>query len=54
MTMCSGFIRNSLKVIDGSGRRNQILAGAGFAVTFWADHAAKEVRIVDISKLPRV
>jgi hypothetical protein len=48
------FQSGKFQVRDSSSRNNEIAVVTGFAVTFWADHAVKELRIVDVSKLPRL
>ena len=34
-------------VTDDTGRRNEVAYSDHFRVVFWADHAAKEIRIMD-------
>ena len=35
---------------DGNGRLMEILLRSRFAITFWTDHAVKEVRVVRIEE----
>ena len=35
---------------DDTGRTNHILISGAWAITYWPDHAAKEIRIVRIEK----
>ena len=35
---------------DGDGRLTEILLRGRFAITFWTDHAVKEVRIVRVEE----
>jgi hypothetical protein len=41
--------RGSAECVDDQGRKNQILVLPGVAITYWADHAACEMRIVDLT-----
>jgi hypothetical protein len=41
------------EVIDSTGRKNQVQVLHGYAITFWADHAVKELRIVDVTRFGR-
>jgi hypothetical protein len=34
-------------VIDNAGRRNEVAYSEHFRIIFWADHAEKEIRIMD-------
>ena len=45
--------RGRFRVLDSTGRGSEVMVWAGLAITFWADHAVSEIRIIDISKLPR-
>jgi hypothetical protein len=38
------------KVIDEVGRTNEVIYTAHFRVTYWTDHAVKEVRILDVRR----
>ena len=38
------------QVIDEAGRTNEVVYTAHFRVTYWADHAVKEVRIMDVRR----
>jgi hypothetical protein len=38
---------------DSTGRKNQIKVVGAISITFWADHPAKELRVVDVRKLVR-
>ena len=38
------------QVIDEAGRTNEVIYTAHFRVTYWTDHAAKEVRIMDVRR----
>lgn len=38
------------QVIDEVGRTNEVAYTTHFRVVYWADHAAKEVRIMDIRR----
>ena len=49
----SPYQRGRFTVVDSTGRQNEVIVGSGFAITFWADHAVSEVRIMDISRLPK-
>jgi len=42
-----------LEVFDETGRTNQMVLVSGYAITFWADHPVKELRIVDVTRLNR-
>ena len=42
--------RGTEQVIDDAGRTNEVTYTAHFRVTYWADHAVKEVRIVDVRR----
>lgn len=42
--------RGAEQVIDEVGRTNEVVYTAHFRVTFWADHAVKEVRIMDVRR----
>ncbi len=42
--------RGAEQVIDEAGRANEVVYTARFRVTYWADHAAKEVRIMDVRR----
>jgi hypothetical protein len=37
-------------VIDETGRTNEVTCTAHFRVTYWTDHAVKEVRIMDVRR----
>jgi hypothetical protein len=38
------------QVIDETGRTNEVVYTAHFRVTYWVDHAVKEVRIMDVRR----
>ena len=38
------------QVIDDAGRTNEVTYTAHFRVTYWADHAVMEMRIVDVRR----
>ncbi len=38
------------QVIDEVGRTNEVVYTAHFRVIYWADHAVKEVRIMDVRR----
>lgn len=38
------------QVRDSSGREIQIKIISAYAITFWSDHPAREVKIIDIRK----
>jgi len=38
------------EVTDWSGRKNQVQVLHGFSITYWADHAVKELRILDVTR----
>lgn len=38
---------------DEAGRVLQILSAGGFVVTFWNDDSVRELRVVDLRKIPR-
>lgn len=42
--------RGAEQVIDEAGRANEVVYTAHFRVTYWADHAVKEVRIMDVRR----
>lgn len=42
--------RGTEQVIDEAGRANEVIYTAHFRVTYWADHAVKEVRIMDVRR----
>ena len=42
--------RGTEQVTDEAGRTNEVTYTAHFRVTYWADHAVKEVRIVDVRR----
>lgn len=37
-------------VVDASGRANPVVYSAHFRVIYWADHAVKEIRIMDVRR----
>lgn len=45
------FQTGDFEEFDESGRPVQIRRTGAFLVTFWADHASREVRIVQVEKL---
>ena len=49
-TIQFGKIVRAEQVIDEAGRTNEVTYTAHFSVTYWADHAVKEVRIVDVRR----
>jgi hypothetical protein len=42
--------RGAEQVIDEAGRTNEVIYTAHFRVTYWADHAVKELRIMDVRR----
>ncbi|MBS0633460.1 MAG: hypothetical protein JSS11_16240 [Verrucomicrobia bacterium] len=38
------------QVIDETGRTNEIVYSSHYRVVYWADHASKEVRIMDVRR----
>ena len=42
------FAEGQFEVKDNAGRKNQVLVWESWAVTYWADHPVKELRIVDV------
>lgn len=42
--------RGAEQVSDEAGRTNEVIYTAHFRVTYWTDHAAKEVRIMDVRR----
>ncbi len=38
------------QVVDGAGRPNEVVYTTRFRVVYWADHAAKEVRLMNIRR----
>lgn len=42
--------RGAEHVMDAAGRANEVIFTAHFRVTYWADHAVKEIRIVDVRR----
>ena len=47
------FTKVDFEVVDAIGRKNQVQVLHGFAITFWADHAVKELRILDVTRFGR-
>lgn len=47
------FIEGDFEVTAATERKNQVQVLHGFAITFWTDHAVKELRIVDVSRFGR-
>ena len=45
------FTLGDLELNDNSGRKNEIAILPGLMIVYWADHAAKEVRIVEVRQL---
>ncbi len=44
-------LESEWQVNDSAGRKNFQIAAGRFLVTFWPDHAAREVRIVRLERL---
>jgi hypothetical protein len=40
--------RGTEQVIDETGRTNEVAYTDHFRVVYWADHAVKEIRIIDV------
>lgn len=40
------FRKGDLQELDARGRANEILVAGDWLVTFWVDHAVREIRIV--------
>ena len=38
---------------DGTGRQLEIKVIGSFAITYWSDHAAAEVKVVDVRRADR-
>jgi hypothetical protein len=38
-------------VIDADGRANEVFFSDNFAVVYWADHAVKTVRVMQVQRL---
>jgi hypothetical protein len=36
---------------DGSGRRNEVSLLSDWLVTFWSDHAASQIHVVDLERV---
>ena len=47
------FAKGDFELTDAAGRINEVLVFSGYAITFWADHAVKELRIVDVTRFGR-
>ena len=47
------FTNGDFAVTDATGRKNEVLVLHGYSITFWADHAVKELRIVDVTRFGR-
>lgn len=47
----SPFLRGDFSYRDAEGRANQVLDLGGVVVTYWVDHAAKEVRILAVERV---
>lgn len=47
------YTNGDYEVADATGRKNQVQVLHSFAITFWADHAVKELRIVDLTRFGR-
>jgi hypothetical protein len=43
---CTPFRRGDLQEQDSRGRDNEVFIAGDWLVTFWVDHAAREIRIV--------
>ncbi len=42
--------RTTESVIDETGRANEVAYSEHYRVVYWADHAVKEVRIMDVRR----
>lgn len=42
--------RGAEQVVDEVGRTNEVIYTAHFRVTYWPDHAVKEIRIMDVRR----
>ncbi len=42
------FRKGDLQERDGHGRTNEVLVDGDWLVTFWVDHAVREIRIVRV------
>jgi hypothetical protein len=47
------FQHGHARITDETGRENEVFVVGGHAITCWADHAVKELRVVDIQDLRR-
>jgi len=45
--------QGDFEVIDSQRRTNQIVVFSGIAITFWSDHAVKELRVVAVTSFGR-
>ncbi len=45
--------RGDFEVPDDTGRDAQILIYEAWTITYWADHAVKELRVVDVKRQTR-
>ena len=44
------FRAGDLQQIDSGGRTNEVVLLGGWLVTFWADHAVREIRVVALER----
>jgi hypothetical protein len=47
------FTKGQRSVVDLSGREHQVMVAGPWEVTYWPDHAMKELRIVRLRKILR-
>lgn len=45
------FLTGDYQEYDGDGRPMEVLLKGRFLLTFWSDHAAKEVRVVRVERI---
>lgn len=48
------FQKGDYEEMDDTGRPIQIRIIGGYALTFWADHAVKEIKVIRFEKADRV
>jgi hypothetical protein len=45
------FRTGDLQELDAQGRANQIIVAGDWLITFWTDHAAREIRVVRLERV---
>lgn len=53
--LCEALARNpgqrgAEQIVDEVGRTNEVIYTSHFRVTYWPDHAVKEIRIMDVRR----